>query len=84
METSHPGSVRSKIAKRLKEARVLAGLTQVAAAKIGISRPSLSEIEAGNRKVSAEAIIQFSDLYKVNALWLLNEGKRVGKRLPRK
>lgn len=65
-------SQREKIAERLKEARVLAGLSQENAAKIlGIQRPAISEIESGRRKVSAEEIIQFSKLYKVSTSWLL-------------
>lgn len=65
-------SEREKIAERLKEARTLAGLSQESAAKIlGIQRPAISEIESGKRKVSAEEIIQFSNLYKVSTSWLL-------------
>lgn len=63
---------REKIAERLKEARTMAGLSQDSAAKIlGIQRPSISEIEAGKRKVSAEEVIQFAKLYKVSTSWLL-------------
>lgn len=65
-------SDREKIAKRLKEARIQSGLLQEQAAKLlSIQRPTISEIEAGRRKVSAEEIIQFADLYKVNSSWLL-------------
>lgn len=65
-------SDRIKIAGRLKDARVLAGLSQAQAAdKIGLQRPAISEIEAGNRKVSAEELIQFAELYKVGTSWLL-------------
>lgn len=63
---------RDKIAERLKEARILSGLSQESAAKIlNIQRPAISEIEAGKRKVSAEELIQFSKLYKVSTSWLL-------------
>jgi transcriptional regulator with XRE-family HTH domain len=72
METNNINSDRVKIAERLKEARVLAGLSQsLAADKLGLQRPAISEIESGRRKVSAEEIIQFSNLYKVDASWLL-------------
>lgn len=65
---------RDKIAERLKEARFQSGLSQESAAKkLGIPRPSISEIESGKRKVSAEEIIQFSNIYKVSTSWLLNE-----------
>ena len=67
-------SDRDKIAKRLKEARLQSGLKQEQAAKLlKIQRPTISEIEAGRRKVSAEEIIRFADLYKVSSSWLLLE-----------
>ena len=72
METNDLSSEREKIASRLKEARVLAGLSQdQAAKKLGLQRPAISEIEAAKRKVSAEEIIQFGNLYKVDTSWLL-------------
>ena len=36
-----------------------------------LQRPAISEIESGKRKVSAEEIIQFATLYRVNTSWLL-------------
>lgn len=72
MENSNSGSEREKIGARLKEARILSGLSQEnAAIRLGLSRPAISEIESGKRKVSAEEIIQFANLYKVNTSWLL-------------
>lgn len=72
MKNKNNKSEREKIAERLKEARILAGLSQESAAKIlGIQRPAISEIESGNRKVSAEEVIHFSKLYKVNTSWIL-------------
>lgn len=63
---------REKIAERLKDARMSSGLSQAQAASIlGLQRPAISEIEAGNRKVSAEEIILFANLYKVDRSWLL-------------
>lgn len=65
---------RLKVAQRLKDARVASGLSQDhAAKKMGLQRPAISEIEAGNRKVSAEEIIQFAELYRVKKAWLLLE-----------
>ncbi|MCC2590300.1 helix-turn-helix domain-containing protein [Chryseobacterium sp. MFBS3-17] len=65
-------SEREQIAERLKEARIMSGLSQENAAKIlQIHRPAISEIESGRRKVSAEEIIQFAKLYKVSTSWLL-------------
>lgn len=72
MEINNANSDREKIASRLKEARILSGLSQAQAAdKLGLQRPAISEIETGKRKVSAEEIIQFANLYKVDTLWLL-------------
>lgn len=67
---------RAIIASRLKDARRMAGLSQAQVANIlGLQRPSVSEMEAGNRKVTAEEIAQLAELYDVSASWLLGEGK---------
>lgn len=72
MQTNNLNSEREKIATRIKEARVMAGLSQdQAAKKLKLQRPAISEIESGKRKVSAEEIIQLADLYKVDTSWLL-------------
>ena len=63
---------RALIAERLKEARKLAGLSQGHVAKIlGLHRPSVSEIEAGNRRVSAHELARLADTYDVGVGWLL-------------
>ena len=65
---------RSLIAGRLKEARKLAGLSQGHVAKIlGLHRPSISEIEAGNRRVSADELAHLAKIYDVGVAWLLGE-----------
>jgi transcriptional regulator with XRE-family HTH domain len=65
---------RNQIAERLKEARRLAGLSQGHVARIlGLHRPSVSEIEAGNRRVSAEELAKLASLYDVSVAWLLRE-----------
>jgi transcriptional regulator with XRE-family HTH domain len=65
---------RSLIAERLKEARKLAGLSQGHVAKIlGLHRPSVSEMEAGNRRVSADELARLAEIYDVNVAWLLGE-----------
>ena len=65
---------REKIAARLKQARILAGLSQAQAAdKLDVLRPTISEIESGRRKVSADELIQFAEMYKVDTAWLLHE-----------
>jgi transcriptional regulator with XRE-family HTH domain len=59
-------------AERLREARELAGLSQgQVAARLGLHRPTISEIEAGRRKVSAHEISQFAELYGVSVDWLV-------------
>ncbi len=67
-------SKRSVIAARLREARKMAGISQGQVAKLlGMHRPTISEIEAGNRRVSAEELSKFSDIYDVTVSWLLAE-----------
>jgi transcriptional regulator with XRE-family HTH domain len=36
-------------------------------------RPTISEIEAGNRRVSADELKTFADIYDVTVGWLLGE-----------
>lgn len=67
-------SLKKTIAERLKLARELSGLSQLHAAKmLQMSRPTISEVEAGRRNVSGAEIVQFSDLYDVDAKWILGE-----------
>jgi len=74
MESDNLNVKRLEIAERLKKARELSGLSQAqVASKLGVQRPAISEIEAGRRKVSAEEIIDFAKLYKVDSSWLLCE-----------
>lgn len=65
---------RVVIAKRLREARKLAGLSQGQVAKmLGLHRPSITEMEAGNRRVSADEVARLADIYDVSTTWLLGE-----------
>ena len=65
---------RALIAERLKEARKLAGISQGNVAKfLGLHRPAISEIEAGNRRVSAEELARLAKIYDVGVPWLLGE-----------
>ena len=65
---------RAQIAERLKEARKLAGLSQGHVARmLGLHRPSVSEMEAGNRRVSADEVARLAEIYDVNVAWLLGE-----------
>lgn len=54
-------SIREAIATRLREARKVAGLSQGQVARLLVMhRPTISEIEAGNRRVSAEELTKVS------------------------
>lgn len=67
-------SKRALVASRLREARKMAGLSQGQVAKmLELHRPTVSEIEAGNRRVSADELSQFAELYDVTVSWLLAE-----------
>ena len=67
-------TARLEIANRLRLARNMAGLSQGQAARqMGWHRPTVSEIEAGRRKVSAEELSLLADLYAVNIPWILGE-----------
>lgn len=58
-------------------ARESAGLSQGQVAKLmGFHRPTISEIEAGRRRVSADELTQFADLYGVETDWILSEQER--------
>lgn len=65
---------RRAIAARLREARRLSGLSQGQVAKhMDMHRPTVSEIEAGNRRVSAEELSRFAELYDVSVAYLTGE-----------
>jgi transcriptional regulator with XRE-family HTH domain len=65
---------RAQIAERLKEARKLAGLSQSHVAKtLGLHRPSVTEMESGNRRVSADELARLAEIYDVSVAWLLGE-----------
>lgn len=59
------------IANRLRLAREQAGLSQGQVAKmLSMHRPTISEIEAGRRRVAAEELVEFSRIYEVSVAWL--------------
>jgi transcriptional regulator with XRE-family HTH domain len=62
---------KDRLAARLRTAREMAGLSQGQVAKmLGLHRPSISEMEAGRRKVSAEEVARLAELYRVDIDWL--------------
>lgn len=70
-----PADKKQLIAARLREARTLAGLSQgQAAKKMEMHRPTVSEIEAGNRNVTAPELARFAALYDVDLVWLSGAG----------
>lgn len=65
---------RAMIAARIREARKVAGLSQGQVAKmLGLHRPSVSEMEAGNRRVSADELARMAELFDVEVSWLLGD-----------
>lgn len=59
------------IAARLRLAREQAGLSQGQVAKmLQLHRPSISEAEAGRRKVSTEELVELARIYGVSMTWL--------------
>src|SRR5260370_121983 len=63
------------IARRIREARRMAGLSQGQVAKmLGLQRPSVTEIEGGNRSVAAVELAALAEVFDVSDNWLLGEG----------
>lgn len=74
MNVEYIDDARFKLSSRLKEARKAAGLTQGHVAKmLNLHRPTISEIEAGNRRVSSDELKAFADIYDVTVSWLIGE-----------
>jgi transcriptional regulator with XRE-family HTH domain len=66
---------RAAISSRLRLAREQAGLTQgQVAKKLRLQRPTISEIEAGRRRVTAEELSMLASIYGVGVSWLACEG----------
>lgn len=58
--------------KKLREARTKLGLSQDYVGKaIGIGRSAITQIEQGNRKVSAEELEKFCRFYRLSADYFL-------------
>ena len=63
---------RRTVAERLRMARNMAGLTQgQVAAELDWHRPTVSEIEAGRRRVKIDEVARLADLYGVNIPWVI-------------
>lgn len=62
----------SELKERLRFAREHAGLSQAQVAKmIDVHRPTISEIEAGRRRVTAQEMAEFARIYDVSISWLM-------------
>lgn len=62
----------SDLASRLRTAREHAGLSQGQVAKLlEMHRPTVTEIEAGRRKVTSDELSEFARIYEVSVTWLL-------------
>ena len=67
---------RKLIGSRLAIARKRAGLSQSQVAlELKLPRPSISEIESGRRRVAADELVMFADLYSVDMDWLAGRGE---------
>ena len=65
---------RKVIASRLRLSREMAGLTQSQVAKnLDWHRPTVSEIEAGRRRVSVEELTTLAEMYGVSVPWVVGE-----------
>lgn len=72
--TNNADKEQGGIASRLRLAREMAGLTQGQAAnRLGLHRPTISELEAGRRRLATGELREFSELYDVSTTWLLGE-----------
>ena len=71
---SDSDDIRLAVATRLRAAREQAGLSQGQVAKLmQMLRPTVSEIEAGRRRVAAEELASFARFYGVSVSWLIDE-----------
>lgn len=62
------------VGERLRMAREQSGLSQGQVARmLGMHRPTISEIEAGRRRVAAEELATFARAYDVSVAWLVGE-----------
>jgi Zn-dependent peptidase ImmA (M78 family)/transcriptional regulator with XRE-family HTH domain len=65
---------RQRIASRLRQAREGAGLTQAEVATVlGLPRPSISQIEAGDRAVRSEELMKLAQLFGKPVAFFLDE-----------
>lgn len=72
-QTDDADNKRQQLAQRLRESREYVGLSQdEVALALGVSRPAVTNIEAGTRKVEAVELERLSSLYGRTVNYLLN------------
>ena len=70
---------RSTIGERLRWAREQAGLSQGQVAKLlNYHRPTISQLEAGERALKADEVCRFAELYDVQRDWILDGDNALG------
>ncbi|AVI82531.1 transcriptional regulator [Pseudomonas syringae pv. tomato] len=63
---------RLRLAERLRDAREYVGLSQDEVAHaLGVSRPAVTNIESGNRKVEATELSKLAKLYRKSMEYLM-------------
>lgn len=73
MNDTPPDNVAT-LPARLRAAREAAGLSQGQVAKLmNMHRPTISEMEAGNRRITADELAKLADLYDTKLSWLLGD-----------
>jgi transcriptional regulator with XRE-family HTH domain len=69
---AEPKLTKEELAHRLRLAREQAGLSQGQVARLlEMHRPTVTEIEAGRRSVSAQELARFAEVYAVDLDWLM-------------
>lgn len=66
------GSTAEAIGSRLRWAREQAGLSQgQVASRLGVHRPTVSQLEAGTRNIRADEIAHLASMYDVREAWIV-------------
>lgn len=69
----HADAAPEVVGRRLRLAREQAGLSQGQVARIlNVHRPTVSQIEAGQRIVKPAEVAQLASLYKVKQAWIVS------------
>ena len=70
------GREQEKLARRVKELREKSGISQEKLSDLlGVSRPTISQIESGQRKISADELIKLAGIFHIPLEEFLDPGK---------